>query len=343
VAEALDAIERSAENQSRLVEDLLDVSRIAAGKLRLEPLPTPFDRIVSEVAGSMRPAMIAKRLRCSVDIDPRVGVVRCDARRLQQVISNLLSNAVKFTPPEGEITVRVRREDDFVEIVVADTGAGIDREFLPRLFDRFAQAGGSRDRTQSGLGLGLNIVKNIVELHGGVVFGDSGGPGRGSVFTVRLPLPIEESDAGAPATAPPVSGLAGRLAGRRVLLVEDQPDAAAVIALTLHRAGAEVAHAASGRQGLNLLESARPDVIVSDIGMPDMNGFDFLRQVRIMEARMERPPAAALALTAFGGGEVARRAAEAGYDAFLVKPTEPGWLVTEIARLAGAGGQDVHL
>lgn len=325
---ALAAIERNAAAQSRLIEDLLDTSRMASGKFGLHLAPAPIADVVAQVVEALRPGMEARRIDCELDVEPGLGVFECDAERIAQVVCNLVSNAVKFTPDGGRVSVRVQRGASGVEIVVQDTGIGIDPDFLPRVFDRFTQADATASRVHLGLGLGLSIVKSIVELHGGTVHAESDPPG--SRFTVVLPLrPAPDSAAVAPPQAPAPRGLEGR----RVLLVEDRPDAAEVIAITLRRAGAQVAVAGTAREALGLLESERPEVVVSDLSMPDMDGFEFIRQVRLVEATLERLSVPALALTAFGDKETHARAVRSGFTAFLVKPSDPDALTVEIARL----------
>jgi two-component system CheB/CheR fusion protein len=338
LAEAIEAIGRSAESQSRLIEDLLDSSRIAAGKLSLEIGPADLGELVTQVADSFWPAIESKGIECVVDVDDRVGVVECDGDRIRQVVRNLISNAVKFTPQGGRIEVSVRRDEGFIEMTVSDTGMGIEPEFLPRVFELFTQSDSARDRAHGGLGLGLSICKTIAEMHGGLITPFSDGQRKGARFVVRLPL---HATAAVTADRPGGTGASGaadsgRLDGRRVLLIEDQPDAAVVIGAALRRAGAEVSVARNATEGLERLDASLFDLIVSDIGLPDFDGFEFIKRAREAEKRLGRNPAPAVALTAYGGSENHKHALKVGFDGFLVKPSDPEMLLAELGRLINA-------
>jgi CheY-like chemotaxis protein len=327
--------------QNQLIEDILDVSRIVAGKFHLDMRPIDLVRIVEAACDTVAPTASAKGVEMRQDLDravrpccPAIG----DPDRLQQVVWNLLTNAVKFTPRGGTVTVEVRRHDNppEFEIVVRDTGAGIATDFLPHLFERFRQAG-TGARRQGGLGLGLSIVRHIVESHGGNVMATSAGEGKGAAFTVRLPIVEVDADGH---RVPPISreqsGLddAPRLDGVRVLVVEDEADARHLLAAVLQKRGAQVFMAASAAEALQVLERERPDVLLSDIALQDEDGYALIRKVRRLPAdRGGRIPAAAL--TAYGRLEDRMRALSAGFQLHAAKPVEPAELVAVVASLAG--------
>jgi CheY-like chemotaxis protein len=341
-ARALEVISRSARAQNQLVGDLLDVSRIITGKLRIETRVVDLIPIIEAAMDIVRPAADAKRIRLILSLDQAAGAVLGDADRLQQVVWNLLSNAVKFTPAGGEAGVRLEREGASVKITVSDTGVGIEPEFLPFVFDRFRQFEGGTTRAAGGLGLGLAIVRHLVELHGGTASAASRGRGQGATFTVTLPLavPVEEApeaesvrlaEAGEfPQSHAPEHDL---LRDLRVLLVDDEPEARNLLGLILTSYEAEVRDCASAAEALQILDEWRPDVLVSDIGMPVEDGYDLIRKVR--EREPERGGLIpALALTAYARAEDAQRAIEAGYQAHVPKPVEPGELAKAVASLA---------
>ena len=338
----LEVIERNAEAQHQLIRDLLDVSRIISGKLQLKTRQVGLAPIVEAALDSMRQAADAKSIRLGVEYD-ETGLVTGDPDRLQQVIWNLLSNAIKFTPKGGRVGVRVERYGSDVRVRVSDTGQGIAPEFLPHVFERFRQQDGSTTREHGGLGLGLAIVRHLVEQHGGRVSAESAGERRGSTFTINLPLaavkaPPGERGADGPTPSQAWSG-EGRatLGGVRVLVVDDQPDARELLGMVLARAGAEVSTAASAAEALELLQTGEVDVLVSDIGMPSADGYALIGRLREMtEARARRPPA--VALTAYASEEDRRRALAAGFDAHLPKPVEPAELISVIAGLVARGG-----
>ena len=342
-AQALETIGRNAKSQAQLVDDLLDVSRIITGKLRLDVLPVELVPVIEAAVASLRPAAEAKAIRLQVMLDSRAGVVSGDPERLQQVVWNLLSNAVKFTPKGGRVQVRLERVNSHTEIIVSDTGPGIAPEFLPHVFDRFRQADSSITREHGGLGLGLAIVRHLVELHGGTVVVESGGAGQGATFRVKLPLMIvhdEQRVIDSVERRHPTAG-AGQLPdcppslkGLRVLAVDDEAEARDLLTAMLERCGAHVRVAASAWAALEALESWRPDVLVSDIGMPDEDGYALIRKVRALPAeRGGRIPA--VALTAYARTEDRVRALSSGYQVHVAKPVEPAELAAVVASLAG--------
>ena len=347
-ARALEIIYRSARAQNRLIGGLLDVSRVIAGKSRLEMRVVELTPIIEAAMDVVRPAADAKKIRLVSALDPVAGPVSGDADRLQQVVWNLLSNAVKFTPVEGQITIRLEREGAHITITVSDSGEGIEPEFLPFVFDRFRQFESRPARVHGGLGLGLAIVRHLVELHGGTVSAASRGRGQGATFIVTLPLAAsreESSEArrGRPAGAGEISQSHAPspdlLRDLRMLLVDDEPDARNLLGLILTSYEAEVRDCASAAEALQILDEWQPDVMVSDIGMPVEDGYELMRKVRACEP--ERGGlVSALALTAYARAEEAQRATAAGYQAHIPKPVEPGELATAVASLAGRGGDD---
>jgi signal transduction histidine kinase/ActR/RegA family two-component response regulator len=338
-ARAVAAIGRNARAQKQIVEDVLDVSRIITGKLRLEMRPVELRALVQDAVESVRPAAEAKGVYLSTLLAPEVGEVTADPDRLQQVMWNLLSNAVKFTPEGGRVEVELRRAGAHTALRVGDTGQGIEPGFLPHVFDRFRQADMGTTRQHGGLGLGLAIVRHLVELHGGEVSAESAGRGHGSTFTLRLPIrPTPRvSDGSGPSVfkAAPTAGdpRAASLAGTRVLLVEDEEDARAMLQALLEGAGASVDAVGSAAEAWARLEGAGCDVLVSDIGMPDEDGYSLIKRVRgHSAARVRTTPA--VALTAYARDDDRARALAAGFDAFLPKPVEPAELLAGVADLS---------
>jgi signal transduction histidine kinase len=332
---ALDAIERNARLQVRLIDDLLDVSRVISGKLRLDMAPVDPGAVLQAALEMIAPAAHGKGVTVSSRVEPGTGALYGDDYRLQQVVWNLLNNAVKFTPRGGRVEVVVARREASVEIRVSDTGRGIEPEFLPHIFERFRQADSSSTRSAGGLGLGLAIVRHLTELHGGSVTAESAGMDRGSTFCVRLPVPALVPALELAAPREPVTTAAGDLAGMRVLLVDDEDDAREALSTVLRVAGATVISRASVVEALAALDHELPDVIVSDIAMPNQDGLDLIRHLR------ERPPerggtCPAIALTAYGGMRDLGQAMEAGYQAHLRKPADPVQLTGAILRLAVA-------
>lgn len=336
LAQGLEVIERNARLQAQMVSDLLDMSRILSGKVRLELSTVDLATLVAEAVESIRPAAEEKHLHLSLRLRARAPV-RCDPGRLHQVLWNLLSNSVKFTEAGGAIDVELAREGSLARVGVRDTGEGIAPEFLPHLFERFRQADGSTTRRHGGLGLGLSIARQIVDLHGGEVSAHSDGAGRGSTFVVALPVAVlsdadpcvvdeGREDAGEVALEQ------AQLAGLRVLVVDDQPDARELCRRLLAHCGAEVATAASAAEARAKLAQRRPDVLVSDLGMPGEDGYDLIRSLRTAERPADRLPA--LALSALVRREDRDRALTAGFDAYVEKPLDPASLVRRVAELA---------
>ncbi len=338
----LEVIERNAEAQHQLIQDLLDVSRIITGKLRLDTRPVELRPVIEAAVDSVRQAAAARALELDVEFEPGADLVRGDPDRLQQVVWNLLSNAIKFTPKGGSIHVGLERQGSDVQIKVSDTGQGITPEFLPHVFERFRQEDGSTTRTHGGLGLGLAVVRHLVEQHGGTVAAESRGERQGATFTVSLPvMAVSEAarppagEAGGAAVQPPPEG-ERLLGGVRVLVVDDHPDARELLSLVLAQAGAEVLTAGSAGEALEAFARARPDVLLSDIGMPEEDGLTLLARVRLL-TKAEGGATPAVALTAYATEEDRRRALDAGFAEHLPKPVEPAELVAVIAGLAGRG------
>ncbi len=341
-ARALQAIERNAVAQAQLIDDLLDVSRIISGKLRLDLVEVDFPRVVEAAVDSVRPAMDAKGIQFTPLLDPAASEVMGDPNRLQQVVWNLLSNAIKFSPKRGRVRLSLTRIDSHIELSVSDNGQGIDPEFLPRLFQRFQQADGGPTRTQGGLGLGLAICRHLVELHGGTIDADSNGLGTGTTFTVRLPvLPLRATPPDHRRVHPTLDRNVAferpsELVGLRVLVVDDQPDARELLVALVADCGGTAHEASSASEAMRILVAERPDVIVSDIGMPGEDGHSFIRRVRSLPAEQGgRTPAAAL--TAYARAEDRRQAMKAGFEMHIPKPVEPAELVTVLATLARIG------
>jgi PAS domain S-box-containing protein len=337
---AVEAIHRNAMAQTQLVSDILDVSRIITGRLRLAVRPAELLPALEAALASVAAAAAARKIELSTDIDEGCGWVMGDPDRLQQVFWNLLSNAIKFTPAGGRVEVGVRRVAHECEVVVRDDGAGIRAEFLPHVFDRFRQADSSSTRVHGGLGLGLAIVRHLIELHGGSVQAHSDGPGAGAAFTLRLPA--LEQGAEVPASrpvaaeaAPAEAGGAGPdLRGVYVLVVDDEADARDLLSTILAGQGAEVAVAASADEAVSSIRVRRPDVLLSDIQMPDQDGYALMRRVRALaDMRGARIPAAALTAHALPEDRV--HALLAGYQAHLPKPAQPAEIIATVASLAG--------
>jgi PAS domain S-box-containing protein len=339
--EGLEVIERNAKAQATLIEDVLDVSRIVSGQLRLELGRCDFRSFITAAIETVQTAARAKGIQISFDIETAAesSTISCDAHRMQQVIWNLLSNAVKFSPQNSKVTVFVARYPSGVEIRVQDNGPGIGPEFLPFVFDRFRQADSSSKRRFGGLGLGLSIVKHIVELHGGTVKVESDGEGMGSTFTVNLPLraagPTDLADE-LNVTKPERSTV--RLDGLRLLVVDDDPDARRLLARVLGEVGAVVILAAGVQEAMHALgnPAQAPHVLISDLSMPDEDGFDLIREVRNAGHSVQKLPA--IAVTAFADKGNARSAILAGYQVHLPKPVDPIDLIANVASLMGRTG-----
>ena len=343
VLRALETIERNAKSQAQLIEDILDVSRIITGKLRLQVRPVNLVPVIESAIESVRLAAEAKSIRLESRIDSQAGLLLGDANRLQQVLWNLLSNALKFTPKDGRVEIRLQRVNSHAEITVSDTGPGISSEFLPFVFDRFRQHDSTTTRSYGGLGLGLAIVRQLVELHGGTVTVVSPGIGQGTTFTVTLPAMIIPQPPSDPEplnsiveTKPRVEA-SPTLEGLQILVVDDEADALELLNTILQNNGAEVIAVASVKQALTIIETATdrsPDVLVSDIGMPDEDGYSLIRKLRQLEAqRGGKLPA--IALTAYAGSDDRRQALLAGFQMHLTKPVDAAELVAVVASLTG--------
>jgi two-component system CheB/CheR fusion protein len=347
-ARGLSAIDRGVRAQTRLIQDLLDHSRIVAGKLQLAPGIVDLGAIAQSVLDGLRAAAEGKGIALELSRGDTAAVIVADADRMQQILWNLLSNALKFTPRGGRVQASITRLERRFHLTVADTGQGIEPRFLPHVFERFRQEESSPARTQPGLGLGLSIVRQLVELHGGTVTAESPGPGQGSTFTIRLPIPAvliepEGVDAYRRVTdlAPPEKTLPEPsqmlLGGVRVLVTDDETDAREALVTVLERYGAEVTAAGSARAAMEALRRALPHVLVSDIGMPGEDGYELMRKVRTLSPEQGgRLPA--LALTAYGGDDDRTQAMSAGDQAFVTKPVRPAELVVTVAQMAGRDG-----
>jgi PAS domain S-box-containing protein len=335
---AVDAIVRNATAQVQLIDDLLDVSRIITGNMRLDVRPVDVKAVIESALDAVRPAAAGKDIRLETMLDPNAGLVTGDPDRLRQIMWNLLSNAVKFTPRSGRVQVRLQRAYSHVEIVVSDTGQGIAAEVLPYIFERFRQGDGGITRRHGGLGLGLALVRHLVELHGGTVTGHSVGVGEGSTFVVALPVPIlklNPADSRHPTAREEPDAVTSlrSLLGVRVLLVDDDPDSLDITNVVLTSAGAETRTCVSAAAARDILEGWDPHVLVADIEMPEEDGYTFLRKVRAGEAARSKTPA--VALTAYGRSEDRMRTLAAGFNFHLSKPVDPAELSQVIANLAG--------
>jgi CheY-like chemotaxis protein/anti-sigma regulatory factor (Ser/Thr protein kinase) len=336
-ARAVETIERNATSLTQIVEDILDVSRIISGKLRLAMQPVDIPDIARHAIEAIAPTAHAKGIQLESHVDPDVSPVSADPERLQQVVWNLLSNAVKFTGRGGAIELRIGDVDGQVEISVRDTGIGITPEFLPHLFERFRQADASTTREHGGLGLGLSIARQLVEMHGGTIDAASEGAGRGSTFRVRLPAiaPADAHDDEPVMVRIADDASAARLPelhGVRVLAVDDDRDALQMLREILQSAGAHVSTADSAQAALDAIDAVHPDVLVSDVGMPRMDGFDLIARIRSSpKAAVRGLPA--VAVTAYARSEDRARALRAGYQMHLSKPIDPAELLAAVASL----------
>jgi len=333
---ALQIILRNVNAQVRLIDDLLDLSRVASGKLRLAVQPVDLQRVVEEALDGIRPAAAAKNIRLQPVLASPGGPVSGDPDRLQQVVWNLLSNAVKFTPKGGRVQIQLQRVSSHVELLVSDTGQGIQPDLLPYVFDRLRQGDSSSTRSHGGLGLGLALVRHFVELHGGIVLAESPGEGRGATFVVKLPLTTARPAELAAERTPPTfqRASAQSLAGLRILIVDDDPTAVDLNREILSQAGAEVRGCTSGTDALQILQQWRPAVLVSDIEMPGLDGYTLLRQIRSLDPDQGgKTPAVALA--AYDRPEDRVRSLRAGFNFHVSKPVEPDELTAIVASLAG--------
>jgi CheY-like chemotaxis protein/nitrogen-specific signal transduction histidine kinase len=347
---ATEIIERNARAQSQLIEDLLDILRVITGKLTLNVRSVELAQIIEAAMDSIRPAAEAKSIQLRARIESRGGLVSGDPNRLQQIVWNLLSNAVKFTPRHGRVEVSLGRVDSHFQITVSDSGVGISPEFLPFVFDRFSQANATSERKYGGLGLGLAIVRHLAELHGGTAQADSPGEGQGATFTVTLPVKaLREEMIGLERAAPSAEPSAEyadsftdaiMLDGLRVMIVDDEAETRDLLTALLTRRGAEVKACASAAEALEGIGRWRPSVLVSDIGMPDEDGYALIGKLRALgPERGGRIPA--VALTAYARSEDRTRALASGFQAHVPKPIEAGELVVVIASLAGRLGKEV--
>lgn len=340
---ALEVIERNAWAQKQIIEDILDVSRVITGKLRLNLSPVDLVAVVDAALDAVRPAMEAKEIQIETLIDASLRMVSGDADRLQQVVWNILSNAAKFTPQGGNVEISVSQSTTHVHIQVKDTGPGIEAAFLPYVFERFRQADGSTTRTHGGLGLGLAIVRHLVELHGGTIAVDNREDVGGAIFTIRLPLPTgelrPEALAGAESAAKESQSEPASLEGLEILVVDDETDALDLITAELAQHGAQVTGVTNATDALKALEERRFDLLVSDIGMPEIDGYELIRRIRKQElGKDKRIPA--VALTAYARVQDRMQAIVAGYSTHIAKPVDANELVTVVASLAGRLGRN---
>ncbi len=339
---ALETIERNARAQVKLIDDLLDVSRIITGKLRLDVHQVELAEVIESAIASVRPAAQAKGIHLQILLDSKAGPISGDADRLRQVMWNLLTNAIKFTPKQGRVQVRLERINSHVEIVVSDNGQGIEPEFLPLVFDRFRQADQASTRSYGGLGLGLSIVRQLVELHGGTIQVDSTGAGQGATFTVQLPLRVtrrEMDEAEEERQHPTVDRNVSfdcppQLENLRVLIVDDETDTRLLLRMLLERCGSQVTAASSVAEALQMIAASKPDILVSDIGMSGEDGYALIGKVRAL-ASEHGGQTPAIALTAFARVEDRVRALRAGFQVHIPKPIEPAELIAVVASLAG--------
>jgi PAS domain S-box-containing protein len=343
---ALLTIERNAKSQAHLVGDLLDASRLATGKLRLEKRPIELMQLIESAIDAVRPSVEAKNLRLQIVMEPWVGPFEGDAERMKQIVWNLLSNAVKFTPSGGLIEIRLERLENKALLIISDTGQGIEPEFLPYVFDRFRQADSSTKRQQGGLGLGLAIVKHLVEMHGGAIYAYSGGKGKGADFMITLPLgdaaETKDPDIWQPSAEAEAQKASGSLRGVRVLVVDDERDTREILSVMLSRFGTEVRMAGSVAEGFELFKQWRPDLMVSDIGMPIEDGYVMIGKVRALSAE-EGGQTPVVALTAFASSQDRAKAMESGFNVHLSKPVEPVELARVVARTLGRSEEGIEL
>lgn len=331
--QALTTIERNAKLQAQLIEDLLDVSRILRGKLVLNVAPVHLVSMIEAALETVRLAVEAKGIQIQRIFAFEMGQVMGDAARLQQVIWNLLTNAVKFTPAGGTIEIRLEQVNAHAQIQVKDTGKGINPDFLPYVFDYFRQEDGTTTRKFGGLGLGLAIVRHLTELHGGTVWVDSQGEGLGTTFTAQLPLMTATASVEEPEELPS----AANLAGLKILAVDDDEDIRRLIEFVLQEAGAEVCSVPSAIEALQRIEEFSPELLISDVGMPDFDGYMLMRQVRELASELRTIPA--IALTAYAGEIDQKQAIAAGFQMHLAKPIEPDQLINAIVTLLHERGE----
>jgi len=347
VPHAVNAIVQSAESQLRLIEDLRDLSRLKSGRVQLDKHPTSVEEVASDAIEVIRPIALPKGITVALEIQPHLGEAVFDRGRIQQVLWNLLSNAVKFTPEGGRVWLRVRRDGDHLEAVVADTGAGIEADFIPHLFQRFRQARADtpEHHRYGGLGVGLALCRYLVELHGGTVEGDSDGPGCGAVFKVRIPW-IAAEEAPTDAHADLAGGpLPTNLRGLKVLLVEDDENMRDIMRWTLESAGASVVPVSSGAEAIEVIEAGEraesaPDVMVCDLGLPGITGYDLLEHIGEQRRARGQRPIPACAVSAFAREVDRERAIDAGFDSYLAKPMTAQRLLDAVEELASVASDD---
>lgn len=346
-SQGLEVIERNARMQTQIIEDLLDMSRIVSGKVRLDIVPVNLVEVIEAGVSTVKSAAQAREIELVTSLDTSARTIRGDPGRLQQVVWNLLTNAIKFTDRGGRVHISLLRGNTNMVIEVTDTGQGITPAFLPHIFERFRQADSSTTRHHGGLGLGLAIVKQLVELHGGSIGAYSSGKGRGATFTVLLPMvaarnadDMRASEPGTRPARPAPSQDMPSLTGLQVLVADDDADARTLIATVLEDCGAQVTVSDSAGHALSVLQSTRPHLLISDIGMPEVDGYELMRRVRVLPAVLGGLTPA-IALTAFARAEDRRRALQAGYQLHLTKPVEPTLLAAAVSRLADrSGGRD---
>jgi CheY-like chemotaxis protein len=334
---ALDVIERNTRAQAQLIEDLLDMSRVIQGNVRLGMEPLDLAVVLDSALESLKPTADARQIAVVSSAPHGIAFVSGDQGRLQQVVWNLLSNALKFTAPGGRIDAGVAAEDRDAIVRISDSGEGISPDFLPHVFDRFRQENAAVTRTHSGLGLGLSLVRHLVELHGGAIVAASDGKGTGATFTIRLPLlGAAAGRLGAPASPPPPD--VNTIRGRRVLIVDDDDDTRELAAEALTQAGVRTETAASAAEAFDRIAADPPDAIVADIGMPVVSGYDFIRQLK-QDSRLAGIPT--IALTAYGGAEARDAALAAGFSAYVRKPYDPRALVALLSGLIASNADSI--
>jgi signal transduction histidine kinase/CheY-like chemotaxis protein len=334
-SQALQTIERNAKAQAKLVDDLLDVSRIISGKLQLDLRSVELRALIHTAVDALRYILDDKEIHLEMIMEPSDSSIEGDAHRLQQVVWNLLSNAAKFTPKGGRIEIRLEHKHSNVQLTVRDTGEGIHPEFLPYVFDRFRQADSSRTRKHGGLGLGLAIVRHLIEMHGGSVNANSAGENQGATFTVTLPLSnaVHESPGAAARALAQPGHTPRRLAGVRLLIVEDDPDSLEVMRTIAESHGAEVRTSTSTDGALHVLKQWLPDVLISDLGLPDEDGYELIQKANIVSCENAKQ-IPAIALTGYAGDHERRSALTSGFQKYFAKPAEPAKLVEAIEELA---------
>ena len=328
---AFEVIDRNLTAQAQLIDDLLNVSRIVTGKMTVDLRPLYPAPIIEGAIDSIRPTAQAKSLKVTQDLDTGLGPVLIDATRFHQIVWNLLTNALKFTPKQGHIHVSLKRINSNALIQISDSGEGIDPELIPFIFERFRQGNASRSRKHGGLGVGLAIAKSLVEQHGGTIYAESAGVGKGSMFNVTLPIPGLSSNHSSSSQQATLA--TSNLKGARILVVEDEPDTRDMIAHAVKQRGAKPVQADSAKKALQLLEHEPCDLVISDIGMPDLDGFAFIRKLRSLKSPVSKVPA--IALTAYAGENDCRLSIEAGFNTHIPKPITLTELVRVISKLIG--------